>query len=161
MNGKLSSLAAPVYFINQCDDHYPIGYYILAPYSNFPTPYGWLRYEADDLRQVDRLQKILLSQELDRARREHIREEVVFAPLKQKVRDSLYARMISGSTSEYEKDFIRDYLAVREEKRAKHAERFYHRGLFMHAREMDATSGRKPNEEVCIISDVEKRLADG
>jgi hypothetical protein len=158
MNGKLSSMAAPVYFVNQRDPNYATGYYVLAPYSDFPTPAGWLRYEADDLRQVDRLQKILLSQELDRARREHIRHEAVFGPLKQLVRDKLYARMTSDSTSQYEKDFIREYLKLREEKRAKHAERFYHRTLALHAREYDARPGRKPNQEITIISDIERHL---
>lgn len=158
MNGKLGSLAAPVYFVNQCDDKYPTGYYILAPYSSFPTPHGWLRYEADDLRQVDRLQKILLQQELDRAQRENIREEMVFGPLRQIVRDRLYARMTSSSCSEYEKDFIREYLKLREEKRRKHEERFRHTTLYLHAREMDSRQGRKPNEEITIIDDIERHL---
>ena len=148
MNGKLGSLSAPVYFINQRDDKYPTGYYILAPYSEFQTPEGWLRYTADTLAEVDRLQKILLCQELERARREHIHESVVMDPLRKIVRDRLYARMTSSESSEFEKDFIREYMKLRDDKRRKHADRFYHRNLFLHAREMDARPGRKDNEEI-------------
>jgi len=158
MNGKLGSLAAPIYFVNQRDELYPTGYYILAPYSDFPTPWGWLRYEAETLSEVDRLQKILLQQELERARRENIRFDLVMAPLKQLVRDRLYSRMTSSDCGAYERDFIREYLKLREDKRAAHAQTFKLTTLYLHAREMDARKGRDPNKEIHIISDVERHL---
>ena len=156
--GKLGSLAAPIYFLNMRDERYPVGYYILAPYSDFPTPEGGLRYTADDFAQVDRLQKILLDQELQRAEREHIRQELVMRPLRQKVRDRLYQTMTSGGTSQYEKDFIHDWFKLRDEKRSKHEQNFYHRNLYLHAREMDAAPNRQPNEEKVDLQRVYDRI---
>jgi hypothetical protein len=145
--GKLGSLSAPVYFLNMRDERYPVGYYILAPYSDFPTPEGWIRYCADDWHQVGRLQRILLAQELERARREHIREHLVMEPLRKKTRDSIYSTMVSSSTSPEMRDFLRDWLKLREDKRKKHEENLYHRTLYLHAMEYDARPGRRDNEE--------------
>jgi hypothetical protein len=161
MNGKLSTLSTVIYFVNKLDPNYPQHYHVLAPYSSFATPWGWERREADDLPSVDQLQRTLENQERRKAERDIFREETVFSQLRNRVRDSLYERMVSDSTSQYEKDYIREYLKLREEKRHKYQQRFRERALYLAARENDARPGRKPNEEVTVMSDIEKRLSNG
>lgn len=158
MNGKLSSLSSPVYFVNAKDPNYPVGYHVLAPYSEMPAPYGWERRVADTLGDVDKLQDVLLQQEKRRWSRELLHDEVAFGTLRDKVRDTLYARMTSSDCPEYEKEFIRNYLKLRIDKRTRHRNNFEHRTLFLHAREFDTAKGRKDNEESVNLDRLEVKL---
>jgi hypothetical protein len=56
---------------------------------------------------------------------------------KAKVRDRLYAKMISSSTTPYEREFIRLYLELREEKREKYRQKFLGDQAYFIAREYD------------------------
>ena len=155
MNGKLSTLSRPVYFVNHKDPNYAEGHVILAPYSDFQTPEGWSRHECEDLGQVDELQKRLTEQEKRKAERDIFREEAVFGAMRQRVRDDLYAKLVSGETSEYEKEFIREYLKLRDEKRGKYRDFFGRRSVILYAREYDIPTGRKDNEEKANLDRLE------
>lgn len=144
---KMGSLEPVIYFINHLDRSHPEGFHVLAPYSSFPTPEGYERAAAETLADVDRLQRILIEQERREWEREAIVNEVLVAERRQAVRDRLYARMIGAGTSEYEREFIRLYLELREDKRERYRQRFMERTAFLWAREMDARRDRRVDAE--------------
>lgn len=147
MNGKLGSLDAPIYFVNHRDPAHPPGYIMMAPYSDFPTPDGYSREIADDLPSVDRLQKRLQQQEYREWEQEAERDMEGLRMRFAASRDRLYARMTSSSCSAHERDFIRGYLQLQDEKRDKHRVRFECRNAYLWARENDIAKGRQANEE--------------
>lgn len=142
----LGTLEPIVYFENSR------GEIVLPPSTELATYFYWHKRdqrgktyrewgfewrEAGTLEEVDRLQKKL--QEQDRRKEEVLleKDERRGEDLRKRVRDNLYARMVSSGTSEYEKEFIRLYLELREEKRARHRQRFLERTSYLWAREMD------------------------
>lgn len=147
MNGKLGSLDAPIYFVNHADPAHPPGYIMLAPYSDFATPFGYVRHIADDLPAVDRLQKQLQEQEYREWERESARDLEMLKTRFTASRDRLYARMTSSACPPYERDFIRGYLQLQDEKREKHRRNFECRAAYLWARENDIPKGRHANEE--------------
>lgn len=148
MNGFLGSLSEVVYFKNSRDPNRPPGYLLLAPYSECPPPSGYSREVARTLNEIDRLEKTLVEQEVALAISEHIREESVLAERDRSIRDRLYSRLISSSTDQYEKDYIRAWLDLRDEKkRRKYAEIFEHRAMHLYARHNDMPKGRSERGE--------------
>lgn len=143
----LSSLEAVVYFVNHEDSAHPAGYVLLAPTSSHPTPEGYSRELARSLPEIDRLQAILVSQERREWERELAADERLMEGRRADVRDRLYARMTSSTTSPYEREFIQLYLQLREDKRARHRQRFLERTAYLTAREMDTPRGRQVYEE--------------
>lgn len=143
---KLGSLEPVVFFRNHRDPAHPPGYLMLAPYSDFPTPAGYTREHAENLPDIDKLQRVLCEQERRAAEAEALHDEVVLGRRYAELTDRLRARMVSGSTSAYDRDFIAGYLQLREEKRARHAQRFSERTMYLWAREMDS-HGRLPDSE--------------
>lgn len=148
MNGFLGSLSEVVYFKNSRDPNRPTGYLLLAPYSDCRPPDGYSREVARTLNEIDRLEKTLVEQEVAQAISEHIREESILAERDRAIRDRLYSRLISNSSSQYEKDYIRLWLDLRDEKkRRKYAEIFEHRAMHLYARHHDMPKDRGENEE--------------
>lgn len=138
---KRGSIEPVVYFVNRS------GHVVLAPYSEMATPEGYVREEAGTLDDVDRLQVRLVMQEREQWEKEATHEEALFAPRLAAIRDRLYARMTSGSTPAYEKEFIRLYLDLRIDKRQRHRERFSHREAYLWARENDSPGRAVDHEE--------------
>ena len=127
---------------------YPDGHVNLAPYTSFPTPDNAIREEADTLNKVDELLVILQRQELERGEREMEAEEDRFAPGRQSVRDRIYARITSGQTTEYEKEFLKLYLQLRDDrKRQRYQQRLLEYHMYLYARENDLGSRRADTEE--------------
>jgi len=150
MNGKLSSLAAPIYFVNHKDPNYPEGHIILAPYSDFPCGEGWSKHEADTLNAVTELQKRLTAQESRKVLRGFLNENKFMAAKHQEIRDRLRERMISSSTTPYEREFIQLFLQSREEKRADYERRYTcdtAAQVILHAHNYDTPKGREANQE--------------
>lgn len=148
MDGFLGSLSEVVYFKNHRDPNRPEGYLLLAPFSQCPPPYGYSRESARTLSEIDRLEHILVEQEVAQAIAEHLREESVFAAREQRIKDRLHAIMSSGSRSQYEKDYARAWLDLRDEKkRKKYAEIFEHRCMHLYARHNDMPKNRDEHEE--------------
>ena len=147
MDGFLGSLDAVIYFRNYRDPAHPEGYLLLAPYSDFPAPSGYSREVARTLPEIDRLQFILVEQERRAAEAEALHDEVILGRRYAELTDRLRQRMISSSTSPYDRDFIEGYLKLREEKRDRHRQRFSERTMFLHARENDTPKNRNVNDE--------------
>jgi hypothetical protein len=151
---KLGSLEPVIYFRNHRDPAHPPGFLMLAPYSDFPTPAGYTREAADTLADVDRLQRSLIEQERRDAEAELLHDEVVLGRRYAEMTDKLRARMVSSSTSPYDRDFIEAYLKLREEKRDRHRQRFLERVMFLHAREMDTPRDRRVDDETVKLDRV-------
>ncbi len=97
---------------------------------------------ADTLREVDKLQKLMQEHELKTRQAELEREELTFADVRKQIRDRLYARMVSSSTTQYEKDFIAAYFRLGEEKREKYRRRFLADQCYFLCREFDNPSAQ-------------------
>ena len=85
---------------------------------------GFELREAHTLAEIDELQRYMETQERERAIRDYNRTESSLADARKSVRERLISRMISSATPEYEKDFIRAYLMLRDDKREHHRNRF-------------------------------------
>lgn len=144
---KLGSLEPVIYFRNISNSTRPVGWLILAPYTDCPLEVGYERCAAESLPEVDRLHKTLEYQEAGERSADVIHDERVFGPLRDKIRDNLYAKLVSSGTSELEKDFIRAYLSYRIDKRDKFHERYLEYVTYFHAREMDSPKNRRVDEE--------------
>jgi hypothetical protein len=147
MNGKLGTLDQVEYFVNSRDPSHPPGYIILAPYSNAPLPNGYSREYADSISSVDRLQNQLLFQERRQWEREELHDTVLMGERQRKVVDSLKQKMVSSSTSPYERDWIAAYLQLREEKKEKHRKVFEQRTAYLWQTAHETPKGRFANEE--------------
>ena len=114
-----------------------VGDISLPPTDDTPCPPGYERCEANTLAEVDTLQRELQRATYLRNQQELMRDELAFASAREKVRSDLTARLSSAATSEYEREFIRGYLQLREEKRDKYRQRFACDRAFLEMREND------------------------
>jgi hypothetical protein len=144
---KPGTIEAVIYFVNGADPAHPPGFLMLAPYSDFPTPEGYSREYADTLAAVDKLEATLQSQELAAMEHEAEMDATRFAARRQAVRDNLYARMTSGECSEYEREFIRGYLQLRNDRKPKYQELLRQWQMHMWARHNDI-GNRGAGEEI-------------
>ena len=143
----LGTLEPVEFFVNYRDPAHPPGYVLLAPYTGCRPPDGYQSEYADTLAAVDRLQRTLQRQEQQQWERELEGDEARMRARYDAVGDALRAKMVSSSTSAYERDFIGFYLRLREEKRDRHRQRFMERVCYLTAREMDTHPSRRVNEE--------------
>lgn len=101
---------------------------------------GFELREAASLPEIDALQKRMVQQEYQQQQRRLEVEESLGGRIRSSIRDRLYARMTSSGCSDYEKEFIRVYLQVREDRRHKHQQRFAADQMFFEAREFSENS---------------------
>ena len=128
------------------------GYVILAPgekgnrefarmaYDLKYSREGWQWREAGTLHDVDRLQQKLADQEMRRMEQmacvnQQVREEVM-----RQTGAALRNVMVSAGTSDFEKEFIRLYLDMRNEKRDKYRQELMNHNYFIAARELDSST---------------------
>ena len=109
----------------------------LPPTDDTPCPPDYMRCEANTLDEVDKLQKRLQQATYERCQRELQRDEEAFAESRERVRSSLTAKIASSATTEYEREFLRAYIQLREEKRDKYRQRFACDVAFLELREND------------------------
>ena len=143
---KLGTLTPVVYFVNHRDPRHAEGHILIAPYTGFPAPEGYSTEYADTLAAVDKLQKRLQEQ----TRREFAAEQRALygdGAVRDAIHERLLARLVSSETSEHDKDFIRAWLKVREDKRDYFARQFECRNSYLYAREMDLGSRHADSEE--------------
>jgi hypothetical protein len=129
-----------------------LGHVVLLPYTECPTPAGCefqyplthqpcgqpvIREGADTLAAIDALQRKLTDQENEKGNLEQQFDIMQTEAVRQRVRDSLYAKMISAATPEAEKEFIRAYLNLRQELRQKHHQKWNQYVVYINAREFD------------------------
>jgi hypothetical protein len=113
------------------------GEILLPPDSDTPCPKDCIEKEANSLAEVDVLQKRLQTLTAVRRARELQTDEDSFAYAREKVRSDLTRQLSSAATSEYEKEFIRLYLQLREEKREVYRKRFACDAAYLELREND------------------------
>jgi hypothetical protein len=101
---------------------------------------GFEYREAGTLAEVDALQRRLVEQDRRTSERDAQYDEARRGESWRHVGDSLWARMVSSSTSAFERDFIELYLKLREEKRAKHRQRWLERTSYLWAREQNSST---------------------
>jgi hypothetical protein len=85
---------------------------------------GYELREAGTLAEIDRLQKRLQDDGYKERQAELERDEITMGQLRRQVRERLLSRMVSSSTTPYERDFISAYLMLRDDKRAEFQKRF-------------------------------------
>jgi hypothetical protein len=110
-------------------------------YRNHATE-RWMWRETDGtLSAVDALQKRLIDQERRRTETMMENHTMVREASRRAVRDSLYQRMVSSSTSTFEREAIRYYLDAREApERDKFGNAITQHQWYLWAREMDANT---------------------
>lgn len=113
------------------------GTILLPPSDDIPCPVDCLDREANTLAEVDTLQRRLQQATYARCQRELVRDEEAFAAAREAVRSSLTARIASAATSEYERDFLRAYIQLRDDKRAAYRQRFTCDRAYLEMREND------------------------
>lgn len=129
---KPGCVAPVIYF------RYPNGHLTLAPFSECPTPDGAIREEVDTLPAIDKLVDQLRKQEYEQAQREMHYDMNQVAQREKEILDRIYARISSSVTTEYEKEFLRNYIKLRDErKREKHRKLYEQAQWILHAREFD------------------------
>jgi hypothetical protein len=101
----------------------------------------WAWREAGTLNEVDALQKRLAAQGCQEAEKRVRINSGVREQIYRETGANLRSRMVSESTSPWERDFIKAYLALREDKRDKYRDALLHHNYYIYAREQDA--GRK------------------
>lgn len=102
---------------------------------------GFELREADTLSKIDELSERIYDQEKRKLEREMQFSEEIGKLLKKRSRDSLTSRMVSSSTSEYEREFIKYYLYVHsEDKKAEFRRNFEHRNMYFESREYDSSN---------------------
>jgi hypothetical protein len=127
---KPGCVAAVIYF------RYPNGHLVLAPFTDCPTPDGAIKEEADTLTQIDKLVDQLRKQEYETSQREMHYDQSLMASKDKEIRDRIYQRISSSATTEYEKEFLRLYMQLRDErKRETYRQRFMEAQWYLHARE--------------------------
>jgi hypothetical protein len=109
----------------------------LPPTGDTPCPPGYQRSEANTLAEVDRLQSRLQEATRRRCAAELQHDEEAFAEARERVRSAITARIASSATTPYERDFLRAYIQLREEKRAKYRARFACDTAYLEMREND------------------------
>lgn len=98
---------------------------------------GWIRREANTLQDVDALQVKLEAQDRKEMRANLEHDEAVFQAKRQKTRESLLRTMTKRTTKNYEREFIREYLTVSEQRKRKFYGRDKSINSFFLAREYD------------------------
>ena len=153
MNGYIEPV---VYFVctrpELTNPQRPLNYHLIAPYTGCPNPDGYERREARTLPEARTLERTLVQQEREGWEQEAEVEQAKFAQVSQEIRDRLYARMTSSTTDEWEREFIRLYLQLRDERKAeKYAAIYQQRHAYLHALHFDTPKGRGVDEETFSV----------
>jgi hypothetical protein len=140
-----------VFFRNYADPSRPLGWIVLAPYTDCPAPAGYERDGADTLPQIDKLQTLLEAQERAERSADLLHEETVMGPRRDEIRAKLYARMISTDCPQYEKEFLQAYLSHRIDRRARWHAKYMEFQMYFAAREFDTPRDRDPAQETVNV----------
>lgn len=98
---------------------------------------GWEWKEAGTWTEVTKLQDRLVAQEETRRSRMRESEQTALGPARAEVIRALHARMSSAGCSDYEKEFIRCWIQLRTDKRAKYEQAFKEHHSYLWAVEMN------------------------
>lgn len=93
------------------------GEILLPPTSDTPCPRGHILREANTISEVHDLERRLQRQELDRHEQQLERDHDWAEEKRREVRRRLISRIDSAATDEYTKEFLRNWMMLRDEKR--------------------------------------------
>lgn len=137
------------------------GHIVLLPYSDCPTPSGceYLapvtsqrcglavhREGADTLAKIGKLERRLTAQENSKLEAEAVADHNMRGAALQRVRDNLLQKLYSSATPEAERDFIREWLKLSDERRARHEAKYAAYSVYVHAAHYDL-GNRRADEE--------------
>lgn len=137
------------------------GHVVLLPYSDCPTPDGceYLhpvtsvrcglpvhREGADTLTAIGRLERRLTAQENAKVFHEREAGADMREAAAERVRANLLAKLASSGTPDAEKDFIREWLKLSDERRARHMSKWEQYCVYIHAAHYDL-GNRRADEE--------------
>jgi hypothetical protein len=97
--------------------------------------HDWMWCEATTLQEIDALQKRLANQELHEAQKKIQVNSLVRDRVFQQTGDALRQQMCSASTTQWEKDWIREYFKLRDAKRDRYRDSLLHHNYYIWARE--------------------------
>ena len=103
---------------------------------------GYDLREAGTLTEIDRLQRRLEAQLSAENQAALASDDSMRSTIKRTVYDRLRARAVSSSTSEYERDFITEYLRVSYAKRDRHQAKFTADQAYFTAREFSGSAAK-------------------
>lgn len=99
--------------------------------------HGWSWCEADTLGAIDTLQKRLSQQDIQEAEKRVQVNSFVRDQIYRETGSNLRSRMVSDATSPWERDFIKAYLSLREDKRDRYRDSLLHHNYYIWSREND------------------------
>jgi hypothetical protein len=139
----------PVYFfVNRTDPNHPPGYLMMSPYSDCPAPPGYTLESVDTLPAIRRLEKMLQRQEHQRVESEVGYERSMLEQGIKENRDRIYRQLASSETSQWEKDFLRDWIKLRDEKRDEYfQQRYLEHQMMLWALHNDTPKNRQVDKE--------------
>lgn len=109
---------------------------------------GYMLHVADTLRQAEQLQNDLQAQLKREQEMELAKDENMTHIRRQQVRDRLYARSISSNTSQYEREFIQQWLEWRN-----HKHDLFRKKFNQEVGHLDALEFDNPNKHLHDILD--------
>lgn len=114
------------------------GAILIPPTSDIPCPPQCIERYCTSIRDVESLVRRMQQIAMDEADRAGVRQQIVWEPKMQAIRDDLLAKMHSAAVGEWEREFIREWLKLRDEKKKEHYARlFEHRRVVAEALEFD------------------------
>lgn len=134
---KRGTLNPVVYFQNSAG-------HIILPGNRDQANIGWkgyIRREADTLQDIDRLASIIDEQERRQLQGQLEHDQAAFEQRRHQTRSSLLNTLSSSRTSQYEKDFIREYLNVSDHRKMELYSGHKRMQNFFEAREFDGNNG--------------------
>ena len=97
----------------------------LPPTLDTPTPPGYERRECQSISQVRELERRMAQEARDRRDAEWEHEQESWTEARRDIRRRIMTSIESSSTSQYEKDFLRSWCQLRDEKRRDHYQRIF------------------------------------
>lgn len=114
------------------------GAILIPPTSDIPCPPNCIERTCNSIRDVESLVRRMQQIAMDEAERAGLRQSIAWEPKLQAIRDSLLTKMHTAGVSQYERDFITEWLKLRDEKKKEHYARlFEQRRVIAEALEFD------------------------
>lgn len=107
-------------YFERCD-----GAILIPPTSDIPCPPNCNERYCTSIRDVEQLVRRMQQIAIDEADRAGVRHQIVWEPKLKEIRESLIAKMHTASVSQYEKDFIEEWLKLRDERKKEHYARLF------------------------------------
>lgn len=134
------------YFVHAHADAHAENKISLPPDASTPCPPGYEEREANTLAEVDRLQRWLQTIEYEKLQREGQRDASQWAERLEAANSRLRTRAASSATTAYEREFIAEWLKLRDEKQREHYRQRFEVDMAAHsyfaAREFDNPEAR-------------------